>query len=151
MRDEPQRTAKRPEGKQAPTAHAATRILLAEDDPLNAKLACALLARSGCLVTHVENGQEALDQAQTKSFDLVFMDMRMPVMDGITATKAIRKLGGTWAHIPIVALTANAFEDDKKACHAAGMDGFLTKPIRVDALDAARKRWTSGSNQAKTG
>jgi CheY-like chemotaxis protein len=135
----------------APAARPATKVLLAEDDLLNAKLACALLQRSGCVVTHVENGEDALAAAKTQDFDLVFMDVRMPVMDGLSATRAIRALGGNWAHIPIVALTANAFAEDKQACHRAGMNGFLTKPISVDALEAAQKRWTQTSKQAKTG
>jgi CheY-like chemotaxis protein len=135
----------------APVARMATKVLLAEDDLLNAKLACALLQRTGCVVTHVENGADALAAAKNNDFDLVFMDVRMPVMDGLRATRAIRALGGNWAHIPIVALTANAFAEDKQACHRAGMNGFLTKPISVDALEAAQKRWTQTSKQAKTG
>lgn len=133
----------------APAALPAMRVLLAEDDLLNAKLAIALLERSGCVVTHVETGKQAIEEAKTKEFDLVFMDIRMPEMDGLSATRAIRALGGSWSQTPIVALTANAFAEDKTACHAAGMDGFLTKPISIDALDAARKRWTARPKQVK--
>jgi len=133
-----------------PTAKSAERILLAEDDLLNAKLACTLLERTGCVVTHVENGKEAVQAAKDHDFDLVFMDIRMPFMDGLTATRAIRALGGKWMQTPIVALTANAFAEDKKSCHAAGMNGFLTKPISIDALYAAKKRWTNPQSQVKT-
>lgn len=128
-----------------------TNILLAEDDPLNAKLAMALLENEGCNVTHVEDGRKALEAAQTGMFDLVFMDMRMPVMDGLQATRAIRALGGVWETTPILALTANAFSSDKEACKASGMDGFITKPITVDGLLAAKRHWTNKTKQAKTG
>ncbi|MCF6291755.1 MAG: response regulator [Robiginitomaculum sp.] len=134
-----------------PAAKTAMRVLLAEDDLLNAKLARTLLERTGCLVTHVEDGVAALDAAKQSEFDLVFMDIRMPKMDGLSATKAIRALGGKWAEIPIVALTANAFAEDKTSCHKAGMNGFLTKPISIDALAAASKRWTEPQNRAKLG
>ncbi|MBL4616512.1 MAG: response regulator [Robiginitomaculum sp.] len=134
-----------------PAAKTAMRVLLAEDDLLNAKLARTLLERTGCLVTHVEDGVAAVDAAKQSEFDLVFMDIRMPKMDGLSATKAIRALGGKWAEIPIVALTANAFAEDKTSCHKAGMNGFLTKPISIDALAAASKRWTEPQNRAKLG
>ncbi|PHR63201.1 MAG: hypothetical protein COA47_00880 [Robiginitomaculum sp.] len=134
----------------APEARPALQILLAEDDLLNAKLARTLLERTGCVVTHVENGWDAVEAARRQTFDLVFMDIRMPKMDGLSAARAIRALGGAWTDIPIVALTANAFAEDKKACHQAGMDGFLTKPISVDALNAAQKHWTNQSEKAKT-
>jgi len=139
-----------PQRSTAPAAKPAIAVLLAEDDLLNAKLARTLLERSGCVVTHVENGEEAVALAQTRDFDLVFMDVRMPKMDGLLATKAIRALGGSWADTPIVALTANAFAEDRTACHAAGMNGFLTKPITIDALASAQKRWTNPQNNART-
>ncbi|PHS26724.1 MAG: hypothetical protein COA85_05815 [Robiginitomaculum sp.] len=126
-----------------------TRILLVEDDPLSAKLAIALLGRESCVVIHVSDGNEALDLARTQIFDLVFMDMRMPKMDGPSACRAIRALGGPWKDIPIIALTANAFEEDRKACLAAGMTGFVTKPIDVQTLLAVRERWTLREKQAK--
>ncbi len=146
----PEMSTQVPAPRFAPAAQTATRVLLAEDDLLNAKLACALLERSGCVVTHVENGAEAVLMAKNQEYDLVFMDVRMPQMDGLRATRAIRELGGKWTDIPIVALTANAFAEDKDACHKAGMNGFLTKPFSIDALEAAQKRWTGGENHAKT-
>ncbi len=126
-----------------------TSILLVEDDPLSAKLAMALLGREDCTVTHVEDGHEALEMAQKRPFDLVFMDMRMPKMDGPRACRAIRALGGVWADIPIIALTANAFDEDRKTCHAAGMTGFVTKPINAQTLLAVRERWTPAQKRAK--
>ncbi len=126
-----------------------TSILLVEDDPLSAKLAMALLGRANCKVTHVEDGHEALEIARQQTFDLVFMDMRMPKLDGPSACRAIRALGGAWADVPIIALTANAFEDDRKICQAAGMTGFVTKPISAQTLLAVRERWTSATNQAR--
>ena len=85
-------------------------------------------------LTIAANGREALEQASRRTFDIVFMDMRMPEMDGLQATREIRALGGPWAHIPIVALTANAFADDVKACRDAGMSDFVAKPIRKNLL-----------------
>lgn len=132
-------------------AQALTRILLAEDDRLNAKLALALLQNEGCDVTHVEDGNAAVQAAKMGEFDMVFMDMRMPHMDGLEATRNIRKLGGKWLSIPIIALTANAFSSDREACQAAGMNGFITKPITVDGLLAAKRHWTNRQKQARTG
>lgn len=134
-----------------PPAKPLTKILLAEDDPLNAKLALALLENEGCTVTHVEDGRAALEAAKTGVFDLVFMDMLMPKMDGLQTTRAIRALGGMWETTPILALTANAFSRDKDACKASGMDGFITKPISVDGLLSAKRHWTNREKQAKTG
>jgi CheY-like chemotaxis protein len=114
------------------------RVLLAEDNPVNALLAKALLTRAGCSVDRVANGQEALEALAAAPYDVVLMDMRMPVMDGLTAAKALRTRGdGT----PIIALTANAFEDDRRACLDAGMNDFLTKPIDSEALRNALAKW----------
>jgi CheY-like chemotaxis protein len=114
------------------------RVLLAEDNPVNALLAKALLTRAGCSVDRVANGQEALEALVAAPYDVVLMDMRMPVMDGLTATKALRARGdGT----PVIALTANAFEDDRRACLDAGMNDFLTKPMDDKALRHALAKW----------
>lgn len=124
-------------------------VLLAEDDPLSAKLATALLQREDCVVIHVTDGKQAVELARQRTFDLVFMDMRMPFVDGPNACRAIRALGGAWTDIPIVALTANAFEEDRKTCLAAGMTGFITKPISAQTLLAARERWTFTKKPAR--
>ncbi len=124
-------------------------VLLVEDDPLSAKLATALLEHENCVVTRVEDGHDAVALAQKRHFDMVFMDMRLPAMNGPEACRAMRALGGAWSDIPIIALTANAFEDDRKACLAAGMTGFITKPIDARTLLEARQRWTAGNKAAK--
>ena len=85
-------------------------------------------------LTIAADGRQALEQARMETFDIVFMDMRMPVMDGLEATRAIRALGGEWSRIPIVALTANAFPEDVRMCREAGMNDFVAKPIRKKVL-----------------
>lgn len=114
------------------------RVLLAEDNLVNQRLAVALLSKHGHTVTVVGNGQEALDALSTASFDLVLMDMQMPVLDGLEATRRIRAAElKSGQHLPIVAMTANAMQGDKEKCLEAGMDGYVSKPISVDALLAA--------------
>jgi len=111
------------------------RILVVDDNPINRKLATGLLAKLGIHADLAENGQEAVDQARTARHDIIFMDMQMPVLDGIEATRAIRQLD-----LPvqpyIIALTANAFDADRERCLQAGMDDFLSKPFRLDDLKA---------------
>jgi two-component system, sensor histidine kinase and response regulator len=110
-------------------------ILLVEDGLANRKLAQGLLERRGHAVTVAEDGQQALDCLEHQSFDLILMDVQMPVMDGLAATRAIRareRLSG--GHVPIIALTAHALKDDRQRCFDAGMDGYLTKPIRAQTL-----------------
>ncbi|MGC1302189.1 MAG: response regulator, partial [Caulobacteraceae bacterium] len=122
----------------APRRLGGLRTLLAEDNPVNALLARALLARSGCSVVHVSTGEEAVAAAGAAPYDLILLDMRMPGMDGPTAARAIRRTG---LSTPIVALTANAFDDDRKLCLDAGMNGFLTKPLNPAALEDELNRW----------
>jgi signal transduction histidine kinase/CheY-like chemotaxis protein len=117
------------------------RVLLAEDNPINALLARTLLERQGCVVECAINGEDAFRTGLTGAHDLILMDQRMPVMDGVQAARALREAGMT---MPIVALTADAFEDDRKACLAAGMDDFLAKPLDAAALRATLTRWTRG-------
>ena len=113
-------------------------ILLAEDNLINQKLAVRLLEKQGWRVTVANNGKDAVDLSGRNGFDLILMDVQMPEMDGIEATREIRKREeGTDRHIPIIALTAHAFEEDRKRCFAAGMDdGYATKPIKVQELFA---------------
>jgi signal transduction histidine kinase/CheY-like chemotaxis protein len=112
------------------------RILLAEDNPVNQRLACRLLEKRGHSVLIAGNGLEALEALEKERFDLVFMDVQMPVMDGFEATTAIRKKeASSGAHLPIVALTAHAMKGDREKCLEAGMDDYLTKPIRPQDLD----------------
>jgi signal transduction histidine kinase/CheY-like chemotaxis protein len=110
-------------------------ILLAEDNNMNKKLATRLLEKRGHRITSVSNGKEALDALGQGRFDVILMDVQMPVMDGWMATQAIREQErGTTQHIPIVALTAHAMKHDQEQCLAAGMDGFLSKPFQPAEL-----------------
>ncbi len=112
------------------------RVLLAEDNAVNQRLAVRLLEKRGHRVAVAANGREALGALEKESFDLVFMDVQMPEMDGLEATAAIReKEKSSGLHQPIIALTAHAMKGDREECLAAGMDGYLTKPIRSQELD----------------
>jgi len=117
------------------------RILLAEDNPVNQKLALRLLRKRGHEVTVVDNGRDALRAVANSPFDLVLMDVQMPEMDGLEATRAIRsEEQGTDRHIPIVAMTAHAMKGDRERCLGAGMDEYLAKPIHGAQLDAVLQR-----------
>jgi CheY-like chemotaxis protein len=112
------------------------KVLLVEDHPTNQKLALGLLGKWGHEATLANNGQEALDILSKSSFDVILMDMQMPVMGGIEATQRIRSREAEQQlpRTPIIAMTAAAMQDDRDACLAAGMDDYLTKPIRVKEL-----------------
>jgi PAS domain S-box-containing protein len=109
-------------------------ILVVEDNPVNQKVAQRILERLGCRVTLADNGAQALERWETETFDLVLMDMQMPVMDGLTATTLIRQRELGRRRTPIVALTANAMAGEYDRCMTVGMDGFLTKPLNVERL-----------------
>ena len=109
-------------------------VLLAEDNDINALLATTLLQAVGCDVTRVENGAQAVAAAERRPFDLILMDVQMPVMDGLKATRLIRGLTGPAAATPIVALTANAMPADRAACLNAGMDDFISKPLEAESF-----------------
>ncbi|MEM7456688.1 MAG: response regulator [Planctomycetota bacterium] len=110
-------------------------VLLAEDNKVNQKLAVALLEKQGHRVITAENGEQAVEMSLREPFDLILMDVQMPVMDGLEATREIRNLEkGSGHRIPIIALTAHASKEDEKTCLASGMDRFVTKPIRADFL-----------------
>jgi CheY-like chemotaxis protein len=113
-------------------------ILVADDVVVNQKLLQGMLQKLGHRVTVVANGQDALDIAAVETFDLVLMDVQMPVMDGLTSTAAIRdRERGSGAHTPIIAVTAHAMQGDKDRFLAAGMDGFISKPVgRAELLEA---------------
>jgi len=132
----------------SPVQFAGVRVLLAEDNPVGALLARTLLRREGCTVETAATGEEAVAALKRARYDLVFMDMRMPGMDGPAAARAIRAGGDT---TPILALTANAFAEDRRLCLEAGMDDHLVKPLDADALRAALARWTKRANRAKVG
>lgn len=129
----------------APAGFTGVRVLLAEDNPVGALLARSLLRREGCAVETAATGEEAVAALSRARFDLVLMDMRMPGMDGLAATRAIRAADDA---TPILALTANAFAEDRRACLEAGMDDHLAKPLAPDALRAALARWTKPPTRA---
>lgn len=116
------------------------RILLVEDNDINQQIAFELLADAGYIVAVAENGMIALDMVQREPYDLVLMDMQMPVMDGLDATAAIRKIARL-SKLPIVAMTANAMEKDRISCMDAGMNDFLTKPIDPHEMRRMLLKW----------
>ncbi|MCJ7676573.1 MAG: response regulator [Anaerolineales bacterium] len=120
----------------------ASHILLAEDNPINRKLAVEMLSRAGFRVTTVENGAQAVEIVRTGRFCLVLMDVQMPEMGGFEATQRIRELEGEVAHTPILAMTAHAMKGDRERCLEAGMDDYLAKPLHAKDLFAAIERWT---------
>ncbi len=131
------RVAAPPVERRAVAPDTALEVLVAEDNAINQRLAARLLQKRGHRVTVVGNGQAAVDLLERSSFDLVLMDVQMPLLDGIAATMLIREREkGTGAHHQIVALTAYAVKGDQDRCIAAGMDGYLAKPIRPEELDA---------------
>jgi PAS domain S-box-containing protein len=128
-----------PKGRGAVAAEATStrklRILLAEDNAVNQRLIARILEKMGHEVSVVDDGRKALEKLSEREFDLVAMDMQMPVMDGLKATREIRiREAGTGRHILIVAMTANAYDEDRRRCFEAGMDGYVVKPVSVAAI-----------------
>ncbi len=119
--------------------HAGQRVLLVEDNVVNQEVAEQLLQITGLVVETASDGRRAVELAATRRYDLILMDMQMPVMDGLEATRAIRARSG--GALPIVAMTANAFDDDRQACLAAGMNDHVAKPIDAQRLYATLLRW----------
>jgi CheY-like chemotaxis protein len=113
-------------------------VLLAEDNPINRKLAVRMLENLGHKVRVAENGKEALSSLEKERFDLILMDVQMPEMDGLQTTRAIREREKTTGgHIPIVAMTAHALKGDRERCLEAGMDGYVSKPFNAKDLSEA--------------
>lgn len=119
------------------------RVLLVEDNPINQQVALSLLQRFGLQLTLAEDGQQALDRLTQEAFDLVLMDVQMPVLDGESATRQLRAgaAGTLNQQVPVVALTAHALESDRAQCLAAGMNDYLSKPVQVQALRELLLRW----------
>ncbi len=124
------------------------RVLMAEDNPVNALIARTLLTRAGCLVDVVENGALAVERVQDSAYDVVFLDLRMPVLDGLEAARRIRALPAPLNRLPLIALTADAGAEERAEALASGMDDFITKPIEPARLAAVLARFTAGPNNA---
>lgn len=123
------------------------RILLVEDNSTNQRLALYLLTKQGCTVDVASNGVGALAQFREHHYDAIFMDCHMPEMDGFAATAEIRRIEVPDRHVPIIAITASVLEEDKARCLAAGMDDFISKPISVEDITTALRRWLPQSAQ----
>jgi CheY-like chemotaxis protein len=133
----PQRAATRREPSARSAGNPARerfQVLVADDNPVNRKLLSVMVTKLGYRVEVVPDGAAAVRAVRDGRYDLVLMDWQMPEMDGFEASQAIRELEGAAAQIPIVALTANAMPGDRERCLAAGMDDYLSKPVRQDAL-----------------
>jgi len=122
-------------------SQARTRVLLAEDNPVNQKVAVLMLQGMGCRVDIVSDGREAVAAMGRAQYDVVFMDCQMPNLDGFDATAEIRSLETPGRRVPIIAMTANAMEGDREKCLAAGMDDYVAKPVRRDVLEKTIRRW----------
>lgn len=120
------------------------RVLVVEDNPVNQRVAMGLISRLGHVVTVSDDGAAAVAAVRDGDFDLIFMDIHMPVMDGREATRHIRALPNGKGQVPIVAMTAKALSGDREDCLTAGMDDYLSKPVHRDVLAGCIARWSGG-------
>ncbi len=128
------------------TRHAGARVLLAEDEPINQEVSKGLLEDAGLVVDLAEDGVAALAMAQNARYELILMDMQMPRLNGIDATRAIRALPG-YKRVPILAMTANAFDDDRQLCLAAGMNDHIGKPVEPEVMFETLLKWLSHNSE----
>lgn len=126
----------------APTPERAARVLAVDDAPMNLELMAAMLEAVGYELEFAANGAEAVEMAQARDYDLILMDLQMPVMDGATATRQIRASGGPNVATPILAVTGSTQPLQVDACREAGMDDHIAKPVGVQDLIVKAARWT---------
>jgi CheY-like chemotaxis protein len=130
--------------EESPNGGPRPRVLIAEDNELNQKLAVKMLEKMGYDADVADNGREAVEALARSSYDAILMDCQMPEMDGLEAAQKIREMERErGAHTPIIALTAYAMKGDRERCLAAGMDDYLAKPVKSKDLKAALERWVS--------
>jgi CheY-like chemotaxis protein/HPt (histidine-containing phosphotransfer) domain-containing protein len=136
-------TSKEPAQSAVDQAHTSSErrsVLLVEDNAVNRRVATGLLRKLHCAVTETENGERAIEMLQNQVFDLVFMDVQMPVMDGFEATRKIRS-DARWGDLPIIAMTAHAMTGDRERCLDAGMSDYVSKPVRIDSISEILHKW----------
>ena len=139
-----------PAGKTGRKVHA--RVLVVDDNTTNQKVARLMLENFGCRVDVAANGKEAIEMLELLPYDVVFMDCEMPEMDGYEATAEIRRRHAAGRHVPVVAMTAKAIQGDRERCLEAGMDDYISKPVRLEDLEAVLARYVSGNgNVIKSG